>query len=78
MKFQDQVTVIEQHAEQLRADVMEKMFSAGAEYTEALSEVIADAIESAQEKGNVNQELFAKLAEIGWCEVFCRHARSMS
>ena len=75
--FQDQVTLIEQYSEQLRAKAMDGLFARGVEYTEAMSEIITEAIQSAQEEGNVNKELFATLAEIGWCDVFCRHARTI-
>ena len=75
--FQDQVTMVEQHADQLRADMMTKLFAHGAEYTEAMSDTIGTAIRDAQSEGNINKEIFATLAEIGWCDVFCRHARTI-
>lgn len=68
-----ELSVMEQHAEQLRAEVMDLLFASGEEYTEALSDAITDACRDE----NLTKRIFGMLAEIGFCDVFARAGREM-
>lgn len=66
------LAIMEQHAEQCRAEAFAVLFHAGEEYTEKLMDVISRTVES----DNPNQRLIGLLAEIGICTVLSEIARS--
>jgi hypothetical protein len=67
------VSVLESHAAQLRAEAMAYLFEKGTEYTEALSEIIADI----QNEDSEHKRILGTLAEIGYLAVFAGAAQTM-
>jgi hypothetical protein len=64
-ELRQEVAIMQQHAEQCRAEAFAMMFGAGEEYTEKLMDVITETAKSE----NPSKRLFGLLAEIGVCQV---------
>jgi len=71
-ELRQEVAIMQQRAEQCRAEAFAMMFGAGEEYTEKLMDVIAKTADNE----NPNKRLFGLLAEIGFCQVFAEIAQT--
>jgi hypothetical protein len=73
MDLNVELSVLEQHAEQLRAEAMELMHGMGEEGTGLLSDQIQEGCKS----DDPLERLVCMLADIGFCEVFARAGRTI-